>query len=386
MPTNNDDAISVTAGQEVWGLGGADTFTWAGGDATIHGGDTGERYDANVYMDKTGGDRLILTEPVKMTFTTSEAGVAKGASGTLTFDGIERIHLGDGDDTIHAGNATLNSPHDDTPVHGLSIWAGGGDDLVVGTSTEDFIDGGAGNDTVYAGDGTDFIQSSTGNDLIYGGDGDDNIRWGQGNFDEAVGNDTIFGGSGHDLINVWIKDGWLNSGGVEVTVSKVNADGSFKGSAWTDIGGAHSTLKFQGFEQGWTHEGRDTVSGANAVVEGAQGIHWNTRWGDDLLTGTRGNDTLEGGEGRDTITGGAGNDLISANGDFYRMDAPADGVQDTLIFRAGHGADTVIGFDAGLDVLDLGGRAYVVSDTNQGTLLTSGQDSILLYGIHDFDL
>ena len=39
MPTNNDDAISVTAGQEVWGLGGADTFTWAGGDATIHGGD-----------------------------------------------------------------------------------------------------------------------------------------------------------------------------------------------------------------------------------------------------------------------------------------------------------------------------------------------------------
>lgn len=380
MLTNGNDILRVGAGQEVNGLGGADEFTWLGGNATIHGGDTGERYDDNVYMDKTGGDRLFISEEVRLTFTSTEDGTARAASGTLVFDGIERIHLSNGNDVIRASGATVDR-------WGLSIWAGGGNDDIVGSRAGDFIDGGAGNDTIRAGGGNDFIQSSTGNDLIYGGDGNDNIRWGQGNFQEVVGNDTIYGGAGHDLINVWIKDGYLTNGkGVAVDIVKINADGAMKLTAETDIGGAHSTLKAQGFEQGWTHQGMDTVDGSKAQIVGTAGMCWNTRWGDDLLTGTNGNDTLEGGEGRDTITGGKGDDLISANGEFYNWQTPGDGDQDTLIFRTGHGHDTVIGFDAGLDILDLGGRSYSITDTRAGTLLTAGQDTILLAGIHDFEV
>ncbi|MFT4013009.1 MAG: hypothetical protein QM682_06330 [Paracoccus sp. (in: a-proteobacteria)] len=380
MPTQSDDIISISPGTETFGLGGADEFTWAGGSATIHGGDTDESYDESVYMDKTGGDRLIISEAVKLIFASTEDGVARAASGTLVFDGTERIHLGDGNDMIRAGAAAVDR-------YGLSIWAGGGNDDIIGSRAGDFIDGGSGNDTIRAGLGDDFVQSSTGNDLIYGGAGNDNIRWGQGNFDEIVGNDTIFGGAGSDLINVWIKDGWENSGGVAVNVNRVRADGAMVGGAETDIGGAQSTLRFQGFEMGWTHEGQDTVSGAGAKVIGTTGMVWNTRWGDDVLTGTGGNDTLEGGEGRDTITGGAGNDLISANGDWWAgAAAEGDGDLDTLIFREGHGADTILGFDAGLDVLDLGARAYAVTATTQGVLLTAGQDSILLAGIHEFEV
>lgn len=390
MPTNGNDIINVASGQNIDGLGGADEFTWLGGNATIAGGDTGEAYDSNVYMDKTGGDRLFIDASlggVKATLTSTENGTIVAGSSTLKFTGIERLHFGDGNDTIRAGSAVLNTPHDGTPVHGLSIWAGGGDDNVVGSAGEDFIDGGSGNDTIYAGDGSDFIQSSTGNDLIYGGDGDDNIRWGQGNSAEIVGNDTIYGGGGNDIINVWIKDGYTPNGlGVAVQIKKISAEGSMNLSAETDLGGAHSKLTAQGFEHGWTHEGKDTVDGSGAQLSGSTGMLWNTRWGDDILIGTSGNDTLEGGPGKDTITGGAGNDLISANGEYYNLNTVGDGDADTLVFRAGHGQDTVIGFDQGIDTLDLGSSAYTISDTTNGTLLTAGQDSILLYGIHSFEL
>ena len=68
------------------------------------------------------------------------------------------------------------------------------------------------------------------------------------------------------------------------------------------------------------------------------------------------------------------------------MSAPGDGDADTIIFRAGHGHDTVLAFDMGVDVLDLGGRDYIAADTAAGTLLTYGDDSILLAGIHDFEV
>ena len=40
----------------------------------------------------------------------------------------------------------------------------------------------------------------------------------------------------------------------------------------------------------------------------------------------------------------------------------------------------------GLDVLDLGGRGYTADETAAGTLLTAGQDTILLAGVFDFEV
>jgi Ca2+-binding RTX toxin-like protein len=380
MPTDFDDIITIRSVQEIWGLGGADEFRWYGGSSQVHGGDTGERYDANVYGEKTGGDRLFILTDVgaRVRFVSTEIGTVEIAGDTLTFTGIERLHLGDGNDTVQANHSSIAR-------YGLSVYANGGDDRVVGSRGDDFVDPGSGNDIVRAGDGHDFVQASKGNDRILGGAGNDNIRWGQGNFDEVVGSDRISGGPGMDVINVWIKDGWLNSGGVQVSVTKVSPTTAMTGTSFTDVGGARSTLKFQGFEQGWTHEGRDTVSGADARIVGDVGMRWNTRWGDDVLIGTRGDDTLEGGAGRDTITGGHGDDVISANEDHFRADAPGDGVRDLLVFRAGDGHDTVLAFDVGVDQLDVGGRDYEIDETELGIRLDfGGGDSILLRNVFDY--
>lgn len=389
MPIQTGELLRATAPhQTLSGDWGDDTMIWnpITGPALYHGGDTGEAYDPNPYFDRSGGDRLVIEGDagVRIRMMTTEDGVARSGGRALNFTGIERLHLGDADDTLNAAKATQAPAHDGTPVHGLTVYAGGGNDIVVGSGLDDFIDGGSGNDTIRAGGGWDFIQSSTGDDLIHGGGGNDNIRWGQGNPDEIIGNDTIHGGetdeAGGDLMNIWVRD-WDGTG------VKVDFVTNESGVAETDIGGAHSTLHFFAFENFFTHEGNDTVSAAAARIRADHaGVHFNTRWGDDRLTGSRGDDRLEGGEGRDTIEGGQGDDMISAADAIYDPHSRPDGVADVLIFHAGFGHDTIRAFDPGLDELRFDpGMTHDRHDTAAGILLTfSGGDSILLENVHVF--
>ena len=388
MPTNGNDVIrGPYNGRSVNALGGDDSIYWGRGDGstTVYGGSTGEHYDPDPYWGNAGGDRLYITgsQGVTVRFTSSETGIATIGNQTLKFFGIERFHGTSGNDVIDATNARIEPAHGSTPVHGITVYAGAGHDRITGTRIADFIDGGAGNDTIHAGGGDDVVQSSTGNDLIYGGAGNENIRWGLGD-NVAPGNDTIYGGEGGegigDLINMWdVNADWT-------TGARVNFTSAESGIATTTMGGRTSTLHFYQFENCWTHRANDTISGANATIGGnMQGIRINTRWGNDVIVGSRGNDTIEGGEGRDTITGGRGNDLISANTEWYNRNAPGDGHVDTLIFRAGDGADTVLGFDTGIDILNLGGRSYTATENGQGTLLNLGHgDTILLSNVFDF--
>ncbi|CAM2999200.1 Hemolysin-type calcium-binding repeat-containing protein [Paracoccus aminovorans] len=393
MPTNNDDIIySTSLNDRILGLVGADTFYWTpSGRDTFIGGDQGERYDANPYLDRTGGDQLHIQGNVgaQVRFVTTEDGLVSVGAHTLKFEGIERFYGTSGNDTIRGAGAMVTAEHFGTPTHGLTIYAGAGHDIITGTSMDDILDGGPGNDSIWGGAGNDFIQSSTGNDLIYGGAGDENIRWGLGDaYWHNPGNDTIYGGPGHDLINVWVWEHGDGDGarGGSVNIASTRADGAFAGTATVGSSSGVSTLRFQGIEQGWTHNGNDTVTGANAKVTGNIGFQWNTRWGDDRLTGSAGNDTLEGGEGRDTIEGGRGNDLISANGEFYNWNTAGDGDVDTLIFHGGFGHDTVLAFDVGLDILQFDrGMSYSVSEVARGTLLTFNTgDTILLSNVFDF--
>lgn len=388
----NNTMRGTTANDVLWGLNGADTFYWRNGmgNDTIHGGDLADKYDANPYTPgNPGGDRLVLqgTLGAKITFSTTENGIVHLGNNTLSFTGIERFFGTMGNDVIRAGGATLNSAHGTTPQHGLTIFSRGGHDKIIASRFDDIIDGGAGNDTINAGAGNDFIHSSTGNDLIYGGVGDENIRWGTGNNTHNPGHDTIYGGAGNDLINIWIKDGDISRQneaagirGVSVTIDRIGAANNFHGHAATNIGGKAS-LEFYGFELGWTHAGNDTVSAANAVVGANKaGFNFNTRWGHDVLVGSRGNDTLVADEGKDTVTGGAGNDQL-----WIGEGEQGDGDRDVLIFRKGDGHDTVFGFDTGLDVLNLGGRTYTARETADGTLLNfGGGDTVLLSDVFDF--
>lgn len=372
---------------------GNDLITWGPGSGSLTIDGLGDSFDSNVYqpyqgnVGPTNGDMLRI-EGATATFIRLDGwnqGAATAGGATATFADVERVFATVGNDTVRAGQAEASGPDG----HGISVFTGDGDDNIVGSRFGDFIDPGAGDDTVWAGDGDDFVNGSRGDDLIYGGAGNDNIRWGQGAEDgnwgqggKAFGDDTVFGGDGSDVINIWAND-WDREG-ASVTVTKVFADGAMKGKAMIDWAGPDvETTVFQGFERLWGHGGRDTFDASGAEIVGTTGVHFNGRWNHDLITGSAGADSLEGGEGRDTITGGAGDDLISANGDFFNINAAGDGDADLFIFREGHGQDTVIAWDNGLDVLDLGGREYVETHTAQGTVLTSGSDSILFYGIDD---
>lgn len=371
---------------------GNDYITWnpANGSILIDG--LGDQFDSNLYqpydldVGVTTGDMLRVesNQGVFIRFDTWHDGWINQGGSRADFVNVERIYGSSGNDVVRAGQVTQSGPDG----HGISIFSGAGNDNIVASRFGDVIDAGSGNDTIFAGMGDDFINSSEGNDLIYGGQGQDNIRWGIGStFDHDPGNDTIFGGAGSDLINVWNTVGNAWGGKVQgavVTVHGVIADGSMNLTARVETADGFSVLRAQAFELGWTHEGDDTVSGANANIRGETGFHWGTRWGDDILIGSSGADTLEGGEGADTITGGAGNDLISGNGDYFSWNAPADGDVDTFIFRAGHGADTILAFDSGLDVLDLGGRAYTENVTAEGLLLDfGGGDTIMLANVFE---
>lgn len=388
MPTQGNDIIrGPYNGQTVYGLGGADSLYWgrADGNATFYGGDTGESYDPDPYWGNAGGDRVYITgsQPVNVLFSSTENGRATIGNQSLTFYGVERLHTGAGNDVIDATNAAIAPAHSGTPVHGVTVYSGAGNDRILGSRVADFIDGGAGNDTIRAGAGDDVVQSSTGDDVIYGGAGNENIRWGLGD-NVAPGNDRIFGGEGGegigDLLNLWVVNADFTTG-ARVTFTSAEA-----GYATSTMGGVTSRVVFTEFENLWTHRANDVVNAANANIGASnQGIRMNTRWGNDVIVGSRGNDTIEGGEGRDTLTGGRGNDLISANTEWYNNNAPGDGHVDTLIFRAGDGNDTVLGFDVGVDILDVGNRSYNAVENNRGTLLSfANGDSILLSNVFDF--
>ncbi|MEE2860103.1 MAG: calcium-binding protein [Paracoccus sp. (in: a-proteobacteria)] len=388
-----DDTIrGSTQAEVVWGLEGLDTFYWQAGmgNDTYHGGTGAERYDANPYTPgNPGGDKLILEGSVgaRIDMRSTENGSVQIGSNRLEFTGIERIFGTSGDDIVTATTATMNPAVGGKPGHGLSIFTRAGNDRIAGSPFDDVIDGGGGNDTINGDGGNDFIHSSTGNDLINGGSGDENIRWGNGDADHNPGYDTIDGGSGNDLINIWIKRGDIYSDndavgieGVGVTIDRVLSDGAFSGNASTSIGGS-ATLRFNNFELGWTHAGNDVLDASQATVSSSgNGINFNTRWGHDRLVGSRGDDTLDGSIGRDTVQGGLGDDRIWI-GDGNR----GDGARDVLIFRAGDDADIVYGFETSRDVLDLGGRSYSATETQDGTFLDfANGDSVLLNGTFDF--
>lgn len=368
----NDVLNGGRGNDRVEGGAGADTLIWYQ-DSTARGrldryfgGSTEERYDSNIYSALSGGDRLHLNGNggFRVNFHHSENGTALDTWGNrLNFAGIERLQTGAGNDRIIASNAVLNpdrgSGSSYTPQHGITVNSGAGNDYIVGSRGSDVLDPGAGNDTVYGGAGLDLLMPSQGNDYGHAGAGDDNVRWGNnGSMGPIynIGRDTLVGGAGHDLLNVWAKTGGDNSVGATVVFTSTHA-----GRA--SFPQANGSLVFSEFEQFWTHEGRDTILGGNAVI-GAdrKGIHVNTRWGDDRITGTRGNDSIEGGEGADTIDGGRGNDIISmAEGIFEGRGAQPDAARDVLIIRDGAGVDTVKAFQAG-DLRDSGGRIIRHSD------------------------
>ncbi|MGF1494010.1 MAG: 5'/3'-nucleotidase SurE [Microcoleaceae cyanobacterium] len=87
--------------------------------------------------------------------------------------------------------------------------------------------------------------------------------------------------------------------------------------------------------------GNDTISG------GAGNDQIAGKAGDDVLLGDAGDDQIWGDQGDDLLNGGLGNDTLHGDsGDLF-------GGADTFVLAAGQGVDTIVDFEAGLDVIGL---------------------------------
>jgi Ca2+-binding RTX toxin-like protein len=82
-----------------------------------------------------------------------------------------------------------------------TIRSGYGEDTLFGDSGNDSIDGGASNDNLFGGNDNDRILGGSGNDILAGGDGIDFLRGGNGDdiLTGSTGADTFYFSAGDDL-------------------------------------------------------------------------------------------------------------------------------------------------------------------------------------------
>ena len=231
---------------------------------------------------------------------------------------------GDGDDYFAGSGSSV--------VTG-GIFAGAGNDTLLGGDNEDAMSGDAGNDSLRGRAGEDSLSGDDGNDLIYGGDDDDDVYG--GNQD-----DTLYGGAGDDIL-----DGGSNE------------DLMYGGADADNLTGGGSVDKLYG------GLGDDTLDGGtnNDTVSGGAG--------DDVLLGNTGNDSLFGGWGRDTMTGGTGSDTFYFN---TRPDGNYDEITDFSVV-----SDTIRLDDAAFAGLGTGALAAAAFVANTSGLATTAAHRIV---------
>ena len=385
--SEGDDIISAGHGNDVLaGLGGADFLRGGSGNDTLDGGSGNDRLSGgegnNVYLFKRG-DGLDIIEPgvginvesdkqevirFDASIQASDVEVAKvgvnlelrvtGTADVITvsnwFDHaaywIEKIEFADG--TIWTAlDITARFPAEPTP----------GNDVLIGTSDGDEIDGGDGNDTMYGIGGNDVLQGGAGDDVLLAGAGDDTLIGGTGNdiLNGGTGNNVYeFGRDfGSDFIQAPVQGEEAGMTGIvrfddtvspaRVTVKRVDSDLELA------LGVDHRLVISDWFGS----------SGHYIVkVEFASGIAWNVEdilaqvppdvpevpEGDSLFLGTNIDDSISGFERNDHIYGFGGNDSIRGKegNDHLHGDAGNDelygGVgDDTYYFALGTGHDFI---------------------------------------------
>lgn len=386
-------------GNTLYGGEGNDTIYGGLGNDTIFGDDGGSYGTAcdDTIVAISGNDGSDVIDGGQGTDTVDYTAVANNISVTLAGSTVATVTIVGGDN--------------DTIVNVENFIGGSGNDVITGSSGNNYLNGGLGNDTLIGGAGNDILTDSSGNNTFVGGAGNDTINgtgatssWldysldgitegaatnlnttinqaistnrgndiitGINNITGSAYNDifygnssinTINGGSGNDTIEGYggndILDGGSNTAAGD-TVSYYNENKilvTLNDSGTSTVGvwnGSNYTTEVD------TISNFENISGSNS--------------GGDFISGNASDNTLWGNVGNDSLYGGGGNDYI-------------DGGSDNDTIAGGTGADTILGGN-GNDILRGGGTAYNngsadgFSDTLYGN---AGDDT--LYGMLDGD-
>jgi Ca2+-binding RTX toxin-like protein len=353
--SNIEVLIGTVQNDFFFGGGFDEQFSGGQGNDTFDGGfgfDTAVFYFDGYFLGAAG---------ITVSMTGFGSGTVTGAlSGTDSFNSIERIFGGFGNDIFYGGSGIDNfggNLGDD------QLYGGDGDDLLFGDQGNDLAVGGIGSDSLYGGFGADTIFGGAGIDFIYGDDDGDYLD-GEGDVD------VIYGGNGGDTLVGRAGGDYLDGGfGVDVILGGDEGDSLIGGEdydflfgeAGVDVllGGNGGDLLYGGADQDYIFGENDgdfvLGEGGDDIIyggEGADSLYGNAD--NDFLTGENGGDVLYGGTGSDSLLGGAGVDYLFGE----------DGID---VLRGGQGTDVLSG-GTGLDYFDfravdmLFGDADVISD------------------------
>ncbi len=404
----DDDTIFGNGGDDTIDSGlGDDTVDGGGGDDTFILAEEGNGIDNDVIIggetDETIGDTVDtsdVTDDMTVTFTGIEEGTITDGGDTTTFEEIERIITGEGDDTVTGG---AGDEYVDTQGGDDSMTGGAGNDTLISGDGLDTVDGGEGDDSLVGGDEQDIITGGAGNDTIEGGRGPDDLDGGEGD-DSIIGgndNDTITGGDGSDFVDGGNGDNLINtSGGGAVPLPDLGYPGLFPGDVafngpGADMNDLDTVISGSGDDTISTGDDADVISAGSGdnVIDGG--------FDDDTITSTFGDDLIIGGEGSDSISSGAGNDTIyggldpSFPDELNITDEDTGGASPDLVpdngkdyIEAGAGNDLVFGQDdddtifggGGADTIDGGIDDDVIYGGNQKDDITGGQGADALFG------
>jgi Ca2+-binding RTX toxin-like protein len=298
-----------------------------------------------VSVDCSGGFVRVFDDGVPTTYTTTCAAVT---TLTVTATGVFVNTI----DLAGVTAAFFNlSPGDP----GVSISAGGGDDVVTGSGRANLIRGGAGSDTMVGGAERDLFiwNPGDGSDTIQGGAGPD-VLFFMGS--EAAETFTVVAdGTGFDFTS----DGGnivMDVEGVErLTLDAMGGVDTVIVGDLTGVADLNTLHLILG-------EGDDVLD-ASAQASSIVALLIDGRIGDDNLTGSPGFDIFEGGAGNDTILGIGNADSIDGGfGDDTIVGGAGDDVlfgndgNDTFIWNPGDGSDRAFG-NAGFDTMTFNGSA-----------------------------
>ncbi len=232
----------------------------------------------------------------------------------------------------------------------VNFLAGGGDDVMGGSSRNDRLWGGTGNDVLFGYEGNDQVFGEEGNDDLNGQVGDDTLDGGIGNdrLFGQVGNDILFGADGNDVLT-----GFTASNDIKqiLTLGETDNDALYGGNGNDQLMGGWGNDYLDGgndLDLLFGDAGDDTLLGGSGDDE----LHGNE--GHDRLLGEDGNDKLFGEAGDDQLWGGNGNDVLvgfTATNDLKQTLAIGETDNDRLF--GGLGGDQIYG-GLGNDYLDGG--------------------------------
>ncbi|MBC7907307.1 MAG: hypothetical protein H7Y60_11255 [Rhodospirillaceae bacterium] len=289
--------------------------------------------------------------------------------------------------------------------------------IVLGTSQPETLNGGNAADLILAGAGADTLNGRQGADVLFGDRGADAVNGNQGDdvlvWTNGDGSDTMDGGQGSDTV---VVEG--NPNGENFSLGLGGADALFQrqnpGSFQLDIQrvealelqslGGNDQFTVQNLSGSGIDEvtfrggdGADTLNGQGTstpiVAEGENGadrltggsgsdqLHGNT--GGDTLRGNAGNDWLLGGNGNDTLNGGQGRDVLEGGNGNDQLTGGAG--RDLFIFGPGEGNDTIQGFSTATDLIVMrgfsaaGGGPLSFADVT-GAVTETGGDTIIDLG------